>query len=689
MHAHRYRGQRWYVLHDATNGRSQRLSRAAYALVGRMNGAKTADAIWREAFEELGDDAPTQDEAIRVLGMLHAADALQCGVTPDLAEMFERNRRREQQEGWRRFLNPVMLRLPLADPDHFLERGLPWVAPLFDRRAAVSGGCALLVAALFALANLGPLARDARSLLWTGTSFGVLAIVYPLMKLVHELAHGFAAKRSGAEVHEAGVTLLLGMPIPYVDASGSAVFPSKGRRIAVSLAGVAAEIALSALALLVWWAVEPGLIKGLCAQVFFMGTLWTLLFNGNPLIKFDAYYALVDWLEIPNLSERAKAYLRYVIERHGYGLADARNPVFEQGERPWLVAYALASSAYRYVLVLLIAWLISGLSPFLGLGLAAVWIGVRLGLPTWRSLVFVLTSPRLSARRLRAVGLSAGTAGGLALLVLWFPLPHRSFAQGVVWPPDSAQLRPDSDGLVVEILAAPGRRVRAAQPLLRLNEPLARAKVEAHEARVAVLRRERQVERQRDRLRSRGLAAEIEVAQLALTNARERLGASVVRSPSPGIFLLSDADDWLGRFVKKGTRIGYVVDHVRPTIRVALTQAQIKRVRESSTSVEVRIGASPGAVEPASVLRQTPGATHVLPSPVLGLNGGGPWPTAPFDDEGVRTDTPVFQLELELERPRFARVGERVHVRFDHGSTSLAKIGFEALSDLLLSRVGG
>ncbi len=688
LHAHRYRGERWYVLHDAANGKSQRLSRAAYALVGRMDGEKTADAIWQEVFAELGDDAPTQDDAIRVLGVLHAADALQCGVSPDLAEMFARTRRREADEGWRRFLNPVMIRFPLVDPDAWLERWLPVAEPLVDRRIGYGALALIVCMGALALFHLETLASDARDVLFTRASFVVLALVYPLMKLIHELAHGFAAKYWGARVPEAGVTLLLGMPIPYVDASASAVFPNKRRRIAVAMAGVAAEMAFASLALVAWWLIEPGILRGLLAQLFFMGTLSTLLFNGNPLIKFDAYYALADVLEMPGLQERAKMYLQYLLERRGFGLDDARDPAFDEGEHAWLFGYAIASGLYRVVLVFTIAWLISGLSPFLGLALAMLWVGLRLGLPAVRGVAFLLTHPRLEHSRFRAVGLSALGALVVAFVVVVLPWPHRSMSEGVIWPPESAHLRPEADGFVAELLAKPGARVEAGQPLVRLSAPLAEARVEAHEARVLVLQRERQIERQRDRLRSRGLDQEIEVAKLALANARDQHGATLLRSPSRGVFVLPGGEDMLGRFVAKGEQVGYVVDRIRPTVRVALTQAQIKRLRERGAEVEVRVGASVASAEPARVVRQTPGATNLLPSPVLGVEGGGDFATHPMDETGMRTDVPVFHVDLELERPRHARVGERVYVRFEHGTTSLARIGFEWFSDLLLSRLG-
>ena len=137
FHRHHYRGQLWYVLQDHSSGRSHRLTPAAYHLAGLMNGERTTQQIWEAATERLGDEGPTQDETIRLLGLLHFADVLRCDVSPDTLELFRRSQRREQSEWWQRFVNPLALRFPLFDPDDLLERWLPTLRPLFGWAGAL------------------------------------------------------------------------------------------------------------------------------------------------------------------------------------------------------------------------------------------------------------------------------------------------------------------------------------------------------------------------------------------------------------------------------------------------------------------------------------------------------------------------------------------------------------------------
>ena len=126
FHRHNYRGELWYVLQDRSNRRCHRLTPSAYQLVGLMNGERTSQEIWELSNERLGEDGATQDETIRLLGLLHFADVLRCDVPPDTVELFSRQQRRNQGEWWRRFTNPLSLKFPLFDPDAFLTR---WVGP--------------------------------------------------------------------------------------------------------------------------------------------------------------------------------------------------------------------------------------------------------------------------------------------------------------------------------------------------------------------------------------------------------------------------------------------------------------------------------------------------------------------------------------------------------------------------------
>ena len=164
----------------------------------------------------------------------------------------------------------------------------------------------------------------------------------------------------GGEVREVGLMMLVLFPVPYVDASAASAFPSKWRRAVVAGAGIMAELAIAAAAILVWAAAEPGLVRAAAFNAALIGGVSTLLFNGNPLLRFDGYYVFADLVEIPNLAQRANRQVFHLIKRHAFGLSESASAVTARGEAPWLVIYSVAAFIYRFFIVLGIALFIAG-----------------------------------------------------------------------------------------------------------------------------------------------------------------------------------------------------------------------------------------------------------------------------------------------------------------------------------------
>src|SRR6185503_545443 len=128
------------------------------------------------------------------------------------------------------------------------------------------------------------------------------------------------------------IMLLVLSPVPYVDASSAWAFQDKRKRMMVGAAGIAVELFLGSLALFVWLAVEPGAVRAVAYNVMLISGVSTLLFNGNPLLRFDGYYVLADAIEIPNLGTRANRYLGYLFQRYVLGVPDAESPAQSAGE---------------------------------------------------------------------------------------------------------------------------------------------------------------------------------------------------------------------------------------------------------------------------------------------------------------------------------------------------------------------
>ncbi len=680
-----YRGKVWFVLQDFAAERSHRFSPAAHHFIGLMDGDRTVQEIWESTSAYLGDEAPTQEEVIQLLGQLHAADALLCDVPPDTMEVFRRHERHERSLWKRRLWTPLALRFPLIDPDRFLERTMPWVQPLFGWFGILLWLAVVGTGVVLAASHWTDLTEDIGDRVFAPANLVLLWFVYPVVKSLHELGHAYATRRWGGEVHEIGVMLLVLTPVPYVDASSAWGFADKRKRMLVGAAGIAVELFLGALALFVWLAVEPGAVRAIAYNVMLISGVSTLLFNGNPLLRFDGYYVLADGLEIPNLGTRANQYLGYLLQRYVFGVGDAHCPAQSTGERIWMGVYGIASFVYRIFIMFVIITFIVGKFFFIGV-LLAIWaVATQVLMPVGKGVAFLLNSPNLRRQRGRALAISALLALTVAGLLFVVPAPSWTRAEGVIWVPEEAEVRAGADCFVERLLAPVDSQVVSGQPLIQAEDPFLPAHVAVLEAQLQELVAQYDAALPTDRVQTAQILEEMDAVKADVKRSREREAELILHSSVSGRFVVANAVDLPGRFVSKGQLVGYVVEPKALTARVVLAQDDIAQVREHTRAVEVMLadwGADP---VPAQIRREVPGASAQLPTAALGSSGGGRVPVDPRDSKGVTALGRIFQLDLTLPAEvRSAYLGARVFVRFDLGYEPAGFQMYRALRRLLL-----
>jgi putative peptide zinc metalloprotease protein len=689
IHRHRYRRERWYVLTDSVTGRSHRFTPAAHYVIASMDGRRSVGEIWDAAVTHLGDAAPTQSETIRLLSELHAADLLRCDVRPDVLELFRRFRNHADAGRWARLLNPLSVRVPLFDPDALLERAAPLARRLFTPAGFCVWFVAMAGASLLAAVRWRELASADLAVVLEPHNLLLLALAYPVVKAAHELGHGLAAKVWGGAVHEIGLMFLVFVPVPYVDASSASSFRSKHRRMIVGAAGIMVELSLAAVALLVWLTVEPGITRSLAFDVMMIGGVSTVFFNGNPLLRFDGYYVLADWIEIPNLSARSTEQLTYLFNTYVLGLPERRTRHNADGEIPWLVVYGICASVYRLFIGLAIALFVASRFFALGVVIAIASLARQTVVPLVRGAAKLRHDPRVSERPGRVVLATVGLTASLLLGLFVLPVPVWTSTQGVVWLPEQAQVRAGSDGFVLKVLKAPGAAVERGEPLIETFDPENATRLQVLEAEIRELRAHLQNVRLDDQVEAEIVEEELAARQAELVRVRAQAAAAVIRSPAAGRVVLPQARDLPGHFVRRGEVLGYVANSEQPIVRAVLSQADVTFVHGRIESVAVRLANRLGDVLPATVQREVPRASERLPSRALGVMGGGPFAVDSRDSEGMTAAEKLFQLDLALPADaRIAGIGERAYVRFEHGNEPLAIRGFRAVRRLFLARLG-
>jgi len=624
---------------------------------------------------------------IRLLGQLHAVDVMQCDVPPDTAEMLKRFEKRQSRKWFQNVRNPMAMRFSLLDPEKILVRFHSLASPFFSWFGAILWLAVVGTGVFFAGVHWSELTENITDRVLAPQNLVLLWLTFPFLKAFHEFGHAFAVKVFGGEVHEMGIMFLVLTPIPYVDASAATALHSKGKRLVVGGAGMAIELFIAAIALFLWIHVQPGSMRGLLYNVIFIAGVSSLFFNGNPLLRYDAYYMLADWLEMPNLGIRGNRYIGYLLQRYVFGLKDVERPISARGERFWFVLYTFASFVYRIFIYISIAMFIASKFFVAGILLAGWAVFTMFVLPSAKGLKFLFSSPKLHKNRVRAILATALVLIALGAVISYVPVPLSTRAEGVIWIPEQAYVRAGTEGFIEKLRAVPGSRVRAGDPLVECSDFLLPPQIRVLESQLEELKVQYDTQMLTDRVKAEITKEEMKQVTANLERARERIADLTVRSLMDGVFLSPMAQDLPGRFVRRGELLGYVVDRSMIAARVVVTQEDVDFVRQKNQGVQIQLPEKIGEVFSVAVKREVPAATDQLPSRTLSQQGGGEIPVNPQDTQGMKAFQKIFMFDLELpEHEKPYHVGGRVYVRFDHGWEPLLWRWYRSARQVFLKR---
>ncbi|MEM7366508.1 MAG: M50 family metallopeptidase, partial [Pseudomonadota bacterium] len=451
VHARRqkFRGEDWYVLQDAFNNQFFRLRPEAYDFVARLRPDKTVEEVWLTTLEQDPDNAPGQEEAIRLLTQLHFANLLFYDRPSDSDQFFERYRQRKQRELRSKLLAIMFVRIPLIDPDRFLKRIMPWTRHLFSWWGALLWVVVVGLALKVVFDNFDAALEQSEGILAPGNLF-LLYLGMVVIKSLHELGHAITCRHYGGEVHILGVMLLVFTPLPYMDATSSWSFRSRRERALVGAAGMVTELFIAAIAVFVWAATGPGVVHSLAYNMMFVASISTIIFNANPLLKFDGYYILSDLADLPNLYTRSRKQWAYLSEKILFGVKNVVAVAESDKEAVWLTIYGAVSAMYRILVFAGIIIFVADKYLLLGLLMVVILVIAWILVPPYKLVKYLATSPRIERTRGRAIGVTSGLIVGILLLTAVIPLPNRFRVPGVVEAQQHVMVTTEVSGVIEE-----------------------------------------------------------------------------------------------------------------------------------------------------------------------------------------------------------------------------------------------
>lgn len=680
-----FRGIQWYVLHDPFTDKYFRLRPNVYEFVARLTNKKTVEEVWFSLLEHTPDKAPSQGEIIDLLAQLYHANLIHYDLAPNSAKLFERLKKRRQKMIKMNLLNIMFARVPLFDPDNLLKYLHVFIKFTISPVGLMIWLIMIGVGIKTAIDNFAALQVQSDGILAPSNLILLYASVI-FIKIIHELGHAFAVRRFGGEVHAMGIMLMVMTPLPYTDATASWAFRSKWQRIFVGAAGMIFELFIAAIAVVVWASTGEGTLHSIAYNMVFTASITTLLFNINPLLRYDGYYMLCDFIGIPNLQQQSNQQITYLTERFAFGKKDAVSPSSTTKEATFFSFFAVASFIYRIFVFSGILLFISKKLLLLAIIMGIFFISSWAIVPLVKFVKYLSNSPGLTRVRGRAIRVSIITALILFVSLNYIPFPYCFKAPGVLKAVKYIKAVNPTAGCVTTLGKPSGAHVKKNDTLVVLgNSELKEMRIGTEAA-----LREAHMEYGKALNTSQADLEPIEKRIAVYTERLQHLDRQiedlVVRAEVDGIWVAPDADDFRGRWMPRGTPLGQIINPDQFYFASVIPQKEISELFSRKVrSACVQISGQTERQLPVSSFNTIPMEQHELPSSALGFSGGGDIEVVPGDSAGVRTMEPFYEVRAVIGAPSDVLLlhGRSGRVKFALGYKSLLWQGWRKIRQLV------
>ncbi|QDU72945.1 efflux RND transporter periplasmic adaptor subunit [Mucisphaera calidilacus] len=650
-----YHGQSVYVVKDPVGLTYFRLRPAEYYVYRQLDGHKTASEIERLAAERFPETELSAEE-IQAFAMQLLGAGLLLPTDKDSAKRIRgiRDTRRKKMRA-AKLRSFLFIKIPLFDPEAFLVWLYRYVGLFMTRPMMIFAVLWMTLSAAVALANLQGVSQLAFPVLsWTNAL--LFTAVFLTIKVIHEIGHGIAAHHHGLEVHETGVMLMVFLPLFYVDTSDAWTLPDKRDRLWITAGGVFIEMLFASVAVWVWIATEPGWVNQLAFNTMLSASVTSILFNANPLLRYDGYYFLMDWVEVPNLQTKAIKYLGQRFDLWALRV-EPTEPEPDEAERMprFFMGYALAAGAYRTMVLIsitLIAWHLLD-----GVGLQAV--GALLGMfalttmilmPLYKGLKHVWSIQTQSGVRLAWSAVVAGLALLIAGTVWFFPVTETVLHPGVVLAERHQPIYARVDGELAEVYVETGSFAEAGEPIVRLSNRRLEDRVAELRVELSILEVEAALFRQRGELTD-ATAAEIKKDQIReqIALGESQIEKLIIRATMAGrVMAGTRLQGMLGVRVSRGQALGMLVSSEAPRVALVVPQDDAALVQPGHTA-RMRLWSMPWEEITGRVAAVERGVMATVPHRALNTAHGGEVDTNPSDPYKGEPSRPSVLAWIELD----------------------------------------
>ncbi len=640
---HTFRGEPSYVVRNPITFQSHNLSLHDYQILVALNNEKDLGDVFAELLASGRLNQSQEEEFYAFVLNLQQLGLLNLPVSDGKA-LYKRFKNRQVSQRRANLTGFLFWRVPLFNPDAMLDRTMRYVAPLFSRTAFVLWIILMVVCAGILTKRWDDFKEPLQTILVAKNLLGMWILLVTL-KVVHEFGHAYICKRFGGKVPEMGAFFVCMTPCAYVDASASWGFASKRERIAVSLGGMYVESMVACIALLVWNATGPSMLNSFAHQTVTLASIVTIVFNINPLMRYDGYYILSDLVEIPNLRERSAAQVKMVCKRFLLGVRSEVLP-FSFSGRVLLFVYGLCSSVWKVFLVTAICTGIALKIYVLGALIGAFYaITVLWGMLS-KFVSYLWMSPETDSVRYRAIALGMLVIVGIPLGLTTIPIYMPIQIQGVVAAASETPIYAPAAGFLRTNPVKAGQEVEVKSLLYVLDNAQIHANAKIAKADYDISRLKAQSVFEQDpsgaamtRRRAEHLGQVLHQSQRDVEN---------LSTLAPVAGKVVDCDNTLhaGRFVKEGERVATITSGGW-TVRALTTAEGLADIKPRvGQKVRVRLSGLVSEELTGTIAKVAVTGSPTIPMTALTQLGGG---TIAVDPSTMNASEPFFEITIDLD----------------------------------------
>ncbi len=594
-----YEGMTHYVIKDPIALKYFRFKVEEYFLLQQFDGKQTLQDVKRAFERKYRPQTITVDDLLRFASQLHEA-GIALIDSPDQAQALVRRRKKNQwKKVWQFLANILYIKIPVVDPERMLSGMYPYFRWIYTTWFVVFS-VGMMLAALTLVASqyqtFSARLPDFQSF------FNWHSIVYfwcslAIIKIIHEFGHGLTAKHFGGEVHEMGMLFLVLTPALYCDVTDSWLLPSKWKRIWISAAGIYVECFLASLATFVWWNTEQGLLNSLCLATMFICSVNTILFNANPLLRYDGYYVMSDYLEIPNLRVKSTQFFAYLFQEKVLGLEIPVQSYMPRSRRTLFVTYAIASYLYRWVVTFSILYFLSQfLKPYklqsISYMIAGGSLVPLLFMPLYQGVKFIRQPGRMrKVKKVRAAVFAAVTVA-LVTGILLIPTPLRVSGTLSLTVAKPAEIYAEVPGRLESLNVVDGEYVKAGSLLATMSNPEKQLEYqqlleqqEGHYVKAVWYATCSDLDSRANERQHRKMEQQLEAP---LTKIAEQIGKLNLVAPRDGWVIGVPHKSTVGQYLKPGKPLFEIGDPHKLEAHMILDQSDVDLIKAAEPSSKAR-----------------------------------------------------------------------------------------------------